>query len=248
MHIKIITKKDIDDEFIRQWVQLFSICFNKNQVYAAELYRKKYKHETNVVFSVLEERGALTACYSGIILDGVGGKVFLSMDTMTLKTIKHGTTKVALPLYEFLTQIGVLAVVGFPNSQIVKIREKFLGWQLVGQLHVYIGILIKPKNRNIRNPDLWQLNRKNEGFYNDNYSTFANLYCKNKRYKTKWYKPYIALETVKPGPFFLKMPNFLGLNKRFGYRILNDLNTEWTTEGLLRKCAEELDVECIDVP
>ena len=249
MNVKIIRAADIDDEFIQNWARLFSIAFNKNRLQAEELFRKKYEHEKNVLFAVLEEKGFLIACYGGVILDGLGGQIFLSMDTMALKTVKHGTTTVAAPLYDFLRSIGVLAVVGFPNPKIIKIRTKFLDWQIAGQLNCYIGIPIRSKFlQKKRNPYLWELKRPKEGFYNRKYTFIANLYSSNKMYAAKWYKPFIALEAEKPGPLFLKLPNFFGFGKQFGFCVLSVQDAARNMENLLHKCATELDVECIDVP
>jgi hypothetical protein len=232
-------------EDIQGWKSLFIECFNKSSEAADAVFRKYIMHPDSVWMCLARKNGKLVACYSGIALKFGHDEIFLVTDTMSNGQISGATVKMARVLYPALSAVKIGAVCGFPNSNIVKIRERKLGWKIIGHLHFYIGIPFLWRlgwlNSNLE--DIWYLHRPKEGFYSKTWMPLS-LVGRGMLYEGGWFAA--TLSSKSPGPFFIKVPKILVAPKNFGYALIRaDIS------GLamrLERASNRLDLNSIDVP
>ncbi len=227
---------------VLQWVSLFCECYKVDSGIAMsvfEKYRINYPR-----FCALINGGKMVACYSGLSLHFRGKTVFLSTDTMSDGSVGFATVKLARYLYGKLREDGVVAVCGYPNENIRMIRQRRLGWVMVGQLNCYIGVpFLWRRGRNECSSDLWIVNRTASGFFTWKTTVFVPL-CRSQEYSSS-VALRIALSAYRPGRFFIRVPSVFVKPKQFGYKMLSD---DPVDEDAIRSCLPRLDMDTIDVP
>lgn len=231
------------------WHELFLSCFKKDEASAASVFEKYMLHPADSVFCFGLVDGQIVACYAGIVLT-MGDddtNIFLATDTMSSGLLKNATVKLGKHLYSYLRNNDVKVVCGFPNENIIKIREKKLGWKMVGKLNPYFGIpLIWRFLRNSNNElQPWCLTRPSNGYYVKNYPGIR-LLGRSGLYGGKWLSLVFTLASKSPGHFFVKVPTFLLQPKIFGYVLLDESDTD--TRTMVEKAVNYLDLNTIDVP
>lgn len=248
----IVVKKGLANitEFERQqWITLFKSCFSKTDEQAVSVFKKYEIHYDSCWFCMAFVEDKLVACYSGIVLPINNFDIFLSTDTMSNGVIRNATVKLARPLYEDLKGSGVRAVCGFPNKNILSIREKRLGWTIVGEIYYYVGI-----------PFLWRLfriadaaHKKYQWFLNRPLVgcfarpvRFLSILGRYKVYGSRISFLVLACGSKKPGIFFIRIPSFLIQPKKFGYVMLGNVCIE--DKAIIEQSVDFLDMNSIDVP
>ena len=229
-----------------QWLALFSDCFKCNKQVALSAFEKYRLHGENSVFCIGLLDDVIVACYSGIILSVGARRIFLSTDTMSNGLLNNATVKLGRYLYQYLVECGVILVCGFPNENVRKIREKKLGWKIIGKVNAYIGIPFFWRFfRRLNNCPIWMLERPSSGYFTK-VRPLVSLLGRTCIYGKNLISLKFTLTAFSPGVFFIKVPNFLVSPKLFGYVLLIDSDVEalpW-----ILKCAANLDLNCIDVP
>ena len=227
---------------VLQWVSLFCECYKVDRKIALSVF-EKYRIN-NARFCALMNDGKMVACYSGLNLSFKGKNIFLSTDTMSDGSVDFATVKLAKYLYAKLREDGVIAVCGYPNENIRTIRQRGLGWVMVGQLKCYIGVpFLWRWGRNECSPDLWIVNRSASGFFTWSTRLFVPL-CRSQEHSSS-FALRIALSAYRPGSFFIRVPSVFVKPKQFGYKMLSD---DPLDEGAIRSCLARLDMDTIDVP
>ena len=156
MTYKVYIKKftEMLDADIQQWELLFSECFGTNRYNSKKIWEIKYKNNSGFL-GLLKIGDKLHASYS-VILDKFDRPIGLSVDTMSDGIVQHATSKICAELYPFLKLNNINFLLGFPNDNIFKIREKYLGWKLGGDLYFKIKF---GKLRSNRQRSSFELNR-----------------------------------------------------------------------------------------
>jgi hypothetical protein len=230
---------------VQAWQQLFAQCFKKSPLDAEFVFRKYELHAEKVWMCLARKDGRLAACYSGIALPFGTDKVLLATDTMSNGEISGATVKMAKTLYPALANAGINAVCGYPNGNIIRIRERKLGWKMVGQLHLYVGMPflwrfgLKPATV----PALWDLSRPPRGFFS---ATKAPLTLLGRQGPYKGGLFTATLASARPGPFFFRIPARLVAPKNFGFALTRPDAGELAHR--LEIAAGHLDLNTIDVP
>ncbi len=234
---------DYDENLTEQWSFLFQKSFGVSRETSLRVFEKYKLNDSRICY--LTHNGVMVASYCGLKLNCDSLSVFISTDTMSDGTISGASVRLARIMYRALASEGVVVVVGYPNENIRKLREKALGWTLVGGLNLYVGIpLLWPFKRNLIPPDyLWKIKRPPGGFFVI-YPFLVKLLCRDCLYGTKL-GLLITLSSKKPGMFFLKIPNVIFKKRRFGYLFLcEDVNIH---SKFLKKI-QYLDVDTADIP
>jgi len=230
------------DDFISEWVRLFCECYKVRRDIANSVFQKYQINSAR--FCALVSSGKMIACYSGVRLTLKGKAIFLSTDTMSDGSVGFATVKLAKILYEKLKNEGVIAVCGYPNENIRMIRQRRLGWAMIGELNCYVGIpFLWRYARTECSSDLWIVKRPTSGFFTWKKTVFLPL-CRSKEHPSK-IAPRIALSAYRPGLFFIRVPSVLVKPKQFGYKMLSD---DLVDVELIRSCLPWLDMDTIDVP
>jgi hypothetical protein len=239
---RIVCGDEITPEFEKDWTELFARAY-KSTVNKGQLILRKYKLNDSK-FCVLYVDNKMVASYSGLELPFSGARIFVSTDTMSDGTIRGATVVMANHLYEELTRDDVLAVCGFPNDNIRKLREKRLGWVIDGKLFLWIGVPIFWRIlRFTANKKLWKIRRPERGFFRKKIFGL-NLLGRDGLYSSS---PGICftLSAKRPGFFFVRIPSRFFPSRTFGYRFLtNDSDFRAKFLGAINN----LDVDTIDVP
>lgn len=241
--MEILTNSDLSEEFENEWAYLFSVCFLKTDEIARSVFKKYHKHEAR--FCIMREEGRLCACYSGLLVNFSGYKVFISTDTMSDGTRRGASVILGEKLYEYLKECQVEVVCGYPNSRIRGLRELKLHWNIHGGLYLFFGIpfLWRFLRKSGGGPSLWRLNRPKSGFFGAIIPGFRplgrlGLYGSGAGV-------VFTLSAKSPGAFFIKVPRIFRLDKVFGYRFLRE-SPEF--EEIFLMALERLDIDTIDVP
>jgi hypothetical protein len=230
------------EEFAVEWIRLFCECYKVSDKIANSVFQKYRINSPK--FCALMNGGKMVACYSGIILSLKGKTIFLSTDTMSDGSVGFATVKLGKCLYEKLKGDGVIAVCGYPNEKIRMIRQRRLGWVMIGQLNCYIGIpFLWRYGQTECSSDLWVINRPISGFFTWSKTVFVPL-SRSKKYPSR-IAPRIALSAYRPGLFFIRVPTVLVKPKYFGYKMLSD---DLVDVNLIKSCLPWLDMDTIDVP
>lgn len=241
--LSFLTDSDID-----KWLALFAICFKTSPEKAAVVFEKYKLHNDDAWFCLGYSGDNLVACYSGIERRVRGDRIFLSTDTMSSGVMKNATVKLGLYLYERLRESGVIAVCGFPNDKIIRIREKKLGWKMVGHLRIYVAPLVLWRWRKQRPVDIpqWEIERPASGFYGKPLP-FTQVLGRYFLYRLNLWRPLVlTAATFRPGPFFIELPHKLVEPKPFGFRILSPDGAK--VEAIIMEMVKHLDIQSIDVP
>ena len=147
-------------------------------------------------------------------------------------------------LYEQLYQSGFALVLGYPNDNIRKIRQRKLGWTIEGELFAWVGVpLLRSLFTNHVDNELWKVRRPNSGFFGAKYPLLKLL--GRTRHYGPWFGIPFTLAATRPGFFFFKVPELLVRKKTFGFRALGDCGD---VEQSLRVSLSQLDLETIDLP
>ena len=242
--LELYAGSDFPSSFRSEWEELFASCYGRGLREASHVFAKYTLNKSR--FCAMYCAGKLVGCYSGLELDWGSRRVFLSTDTMSDGTIRSASQKMGSHLYEHLTEAGVAAVVGYPNDNIRRIREKKLGWQMDGLLHLWVGIPIVAslcKFKAIRGVSLWRVARPDSGFFGAGFKPLR-LDITDEYFGLRFGIP-IALATQSPGGAYVKVPSSLVKPKTFGYRVLNE---DGSTKADLLKAIESLDAATIDLP
>jgi hypothetical protein len=240
--IEYISGHEIDKAFEEEWSSLFSRCY-KSSINKASLLFRKYKLNDSR-FCILRYQGDIVACYSGIKLSFNNSYIFLSTDTMSDGTVSGASVILGKHIYNILVNEGVFAVCGFPNEQIRKIRQKRLGWTILGALDLYISLPFFNKFfRSKKSNNLWRIVRPDNGFFSQKYP-YLNLLGRDGLY-SNGLGLIVTLSAYKPGLFFFRIPKFLVSPKIFGYKLLK--NDEQAL-SLMNSSALNLDLDTIDIP
>lgn len=251
MVIEIVGYDEWRHRFFLQWLNLFRTCF-RVPAYSkkADLVSEKYAlHSENSRFALLCIGDRLVASYSGICLKFDSFKLFLSVDTMSNGEVRHSTVLLANAFYPFLQDEGIAAVIGYPNDRIIGLREKYLNWTFCGKLCTYLslpGLDTFYKKFESSSP-VWSLARTKRVWWGES-KRFCRLRSGVGVSPGSSILPIVTMSSVKPGPLYLKIPSFLGFDKRFGYRILISNQFATDLEDKLRLAAGKMSLECIDIP
>lgn len=243
--IEVLKSVNLSQEFEAEWVKLFARCFLKSANEGRKIFQKYRCNEAR--FCVLRKDGQLCASYSGLILDYLGHKIFLSTDTMSDGTQRGGSILLGEHIYAELKKENVSVICGYPNAEIIGLREAKLGWTIRGGMSLYIGVPVlwrlwrRHSNASIK--ALWHIKRPKSGFFGKIRFGFRPLG------RTKLYGNGAAvvftLAAKLPGAFFIKAPEALVHRKTFGYRFLNEAPE---FRQFFIDSITELDLETIDVP
>jgi hypothetical protein len=235
---------------IQQWMSLFATCFECDETKAATVFDKYRLHKDDAWFCLGYSGTNLVACYSGIERQVGEHKVFLSTDTMSSGEIKNATAKLGTLLYGHLKECGVMAVCGFPNDKIVRIRERNLGWTMIGQLRLYAApsLLWRWRWRASRLGQVlqWGLSRPPNGFFGKPLPLTQVLGRQDLYRRAPWLPLVLTAATRRPGPFFVELPHRLVPPKIFGFRALSADVVQ--VDKLMAEMAQHLDIQSIDVP
>jgi hypothetical protein len=227
------------------WKSLFIECFKKTPQEAASIFRKYELQPEQVWMCMAFKDGQLVACYSGVALAFGSEQVLLATDTMSNGQIAGATVKMAQMLYPALAAAGVSAVCGYPNGNIIKLRERKLGWKMVGQMHLYIGVpvLWRLGQRSPASRALWNLRRPDTGFFAPTRLPLTLLG------RDGPYRGGVLIATLAsraPGPGFIRVPSSLVAPKNFGFVLTSEGTSQ--TAWQLEQAARDLDLNTIDVP
>jgi hypothetical protein len=239
--------ENLTEELFSNWIQLFCHCFKSDRKQALAVFEKYRIHGNKSVFCFGMIQDKAVACYSGIIL-GLGEKtIFLSTDTMSNGEMKSATVRLGTYIYTYLIKMGVQAVCGYPNQNIIRIRERKLGWKMIGTIYPYVGLplLWRFLLNNDSNIPLWLINRPANGFFSKR-KYCLSIFGRNGIYDNGFFTLLFAMSAKKPGVFFLRIPSFLIKPKIFGYVLLSDEFT--SVEVMIKNAALNLDLNTIDVP
>lgn len=242
--IHIVRRNSYSNELIAQWTGLFQRCFGGTEDNATRVFQKYLLNDSSICYSVKD--GTLVAAYCGLRLSHEDSSVFLSTDTMSDGTQKGSSVILGKRLYKSLAEEGILAVCGYPNKNIRRIREKGLGWTLSGHLYLYVGIPFlwrffrKPANRH----GVWKLVRPTGGWFTRKPPPLVNLLGSDGLYSSN---PglVITLSAYRPGTFFIKVPSFLFEPRTFGYKCLTEQTEK--NNAFLEKI-KFLNIDTIDIP
>jgi hypothetical protein len=240
--------KSLSYEEVLQWQRLFVSCFGSNEAKAAAIFEKYRLHADDAWFCLGYHGTDLVACYAGILRKVGGDTIFISTDTMSNGVIKGATQKLGALLYERLKAEGVMAVCGFPNKNIVAIRERKLGWRMIGALHIYVAPAVLWRWRFKANPKAqqWEITRPASGFFGTPLP-LTQILGRSLLYKRGWYLPLVMTASARrPGPFYLEIPHKLVQPKVFGFVALNGQAAY--VERRMSCLAVDLDIQSIDVP
>ena len=231
-----------------QWLKLFQECYRKGRDAAEAIFRKYEMHGQDAWFCIAIQDDCIVACYSGVILPFGSSRIFLATDTMSNGQLRNATVKLAEVLYGHLKEAGVDAVCGFPNGNIIRIRERRLGWKITGQLNAYIGVPLLwrlGRRPQTGDPTLWDLARPKEGFFARR-RIFIRLLGRHGLYSGTTCSAVLTLSAQSPGPFFIRIPQAFAAPKMFGWVLTNQGNTELAAS--LQAASGKLDLNTIDVP
>jgi hypothetical protein len=240
--VKIFYGEEITSDFSDEWILLFARSYGASQEKAELIFRKYRLNKPR--FCVLYVNERMVAAYSGLELTFGNSKIFLSTDTMSDGTKKGASVLLANHLYEQLFLEDFLAVCGFPNDKIRKLRQKRLGWVISGNLFLWLGVPFFWKFLySEARTSLWSVVRPKDGFFGKNIWGI-NLLGRDKLL-TKKFGLVMSLSSQRPGFFFLRIPNTLFSPRTFGYRFLNGSQVE---KDLFLEVLDTLDLETIDIP
>jgi hypothetical protein len=230
------------NEVMLQWVDLFCKSYKVGSKIAISVFQKYRINDPR--FCALINNGRMVACYSGLNLKFRGKSIFVSTDTMSDGSVAFATVILAKYLYGKLIEDGVIAVCGYPNENIRVIRQRALGWVIVGQLDCYIGVPFLWKHGlNDCSSDIWIVKRPASGFFTWGTKVVVPL-CRSQEYSSS-YALRIALSAFRPGRFFIRVPSIFVKPKQFGYKMLS---YDPRDEDAIRSCLPRLDMDTIDVP
>lgn len=240
--LRIIKDSRWPTEFQNEWIRLFARCYMVSEQKALSVMEKYELNDSWCCAMYAEDK--LVGCYSGLVLEWQERKIFLSTDTMSDGSIRGGTSKMAGLLYEKLSQSGFALVLGYPNDNIRKIRQRKLGWTIEGELFAWVGVpLLRFLFTNQVDNGLWKVRRPNSGFFGAKYPLLKLL--GRTRFYGPWFGVPFTLAATSPGLFYFKVPEFLVRRKTFGFRALGDCRD---AEEILRARLSQLDLETIDLP
>ncbi|RDS88069.1 glycosyltransferase family 2 protein [Pseudomonas fluorescens] len=242
--IHIVKRDDLNHTFTTLWSRLFQRCFGGTEKNAVYVFQKYLLNDSRICYSIKD--GIMVAAYCGLKLRHEDAYVFLSTDTMSDGTQKGSSIILGKRLYKFLIEDNIEIVCGYPNKNIRKIREKGLGWTLNGHLYLYIGIpflwrLFRNSNKNVL---LWKATRPEGGWFTREKPLFVNLLGPEGLYSAN-VGAVITLSAYRPGPFFIKVPDFLFEPRNFGYKLLTENAAK--NNVFLKKIAH-LNLDTIDIP
>lgn len=240
--LEIVQGHELSPDFEAEWAALFARCYRTNEEKGRILLRK-YKLNKSL-FCVLYVDGVMAASYSGLIASFADTEVFLSTDTMSSGMRRGASIVMGEHLYKHLTQRGILAVCGYPNEKIRKLRQERLKWTLKGTLFLWVGIpLLWRIGRHRPSKNLWKIERPAGGYFGHN---IPGLTLVRRDIPVNVSLGFsLALSSCRPGPFFIRVPTFLFAPRTFGYRFLSGTNDQ---QSAFIKCIAELDLETIDLP
>ena len=203
--LKIIKESSWPAEFQKEWVRLFARCYLVSERKALSVMEKYELNDSWCCAMYAEEN--LVGCYSGLVLEWQDRKIFLSTDTMSDGSIRGGTAKMAGLLYEQLYQSGFALVLGYPNDNIRKIRQRKLGWTIEGELFAWVGVpLLRSLFTNHVDNELWKVRRPNSGFFGAKYPLLKLL--GRTRHYGPWFGIPFTLAATRPGFFFLRSQSY----------------------------------------
>lgn len=240
--LEIIIGEEMTPAFEDEWVELFTHAFH-SRAEKGRLLLRKYKLNKSL-FCVLYANDKMVGSYSGLELPFAGTSIFLSTDTMSDGTRPGASVLMAKHLYEKLTKDGVLAVCGYPNDKIRKLRHKRLDWIIDGKLFLWVGLpIIWPFGRLEPPQNIWKVNRPESGFFGP-IVLGIKLVGRDGLFQRR-IGFAVAMASQRPGPFFFRVPNMIFRPRTFGYRFLN-LSIEHREAFL--SALKSLDLDTIDLP
>ena len=242
--IHIAGRSDFNDAFTSQWTRLFQRCFGGSESNATLVFQKYLLNESRICYSIKD--GTMVAAYCGLKLSHEGSAVFLSTDTMSDGTQKGSSIILGKRLYKSFADDDIDVVCGYPNKNILRIREKGLGWTLDGNLFLYVGIPFFWRffRQSIKEDGLWKAVRPTGGWFTRKKPLLINLLGPDGLYSSN-IGLVITLSAYRPGPFFIKIPGFLFEPRSFGYKCLTE-DVERNT--LFLKKIKRLNLDTIDIP
>ena len=238
----ILRGEEITPTFESDWVALFARAYQSTEDKGKLLIRKYKLNRSRLC--LLYADGRMVGSYSGLELPFAGTRVFLSTDTMSDGTRRGASVIMGNHLYEELEREGFVAVCGYPNDKIRKLREKRLLWIIDGELALWVGLpaLWRFGRRDPEN-DLWRLQRPEGGFFGRPILGMNLLGRKGLLRRGPGFA--VTLASRSPGPFFVRVPSRLFSPRTFGYRFL--AATPEQCEVFL-DAVQRLDLETIDIP
>ncbi len=227
------------------WKALFRRCFGATERQAEAVFQKYRLAGEAARFAFLISDGEPVACYSGIVCSVGGSRLFLSTDTMSDGTVPKSSVTLGQSLYNNLAAEGVGAVCGFPNKNIEHLRRKYLGWEMHGAIHAFVGLpllwrfgLRKPRR------DVLSIPRPSRGFFKD-VPGFLRAWSQLRDYDGWLICVRFTLAAERPSPFWIRVPHALVPPKSFGFKILDENSV---SRGTMLGISLGLSFDSIDVP
>jgi hypothetical protein len=228
------------------WLRLFEKSFRRNSADSNRSFLKYENHPSDCFFCIALDGEQIVASYSGIAFRVSGIRVFLSTDTMSNGEIKSATETLGKKLYEYLAKNDVDVVCGFPNEKGF-FGHKRLGWKFEGGLRSYIGIPLIWRASLVTDDrsDVWCLKRPENGVFLEKPS-WLTVYGREGLYHGWFCSIVFTLSAKPPGRWFVRVPDKLIPNKRFGFMVLcRDKNQ---VEVFIKSIIDKMDINAIDVP
>jgi hypothetical protein len=241
-HLEIVRGEEMSAAFEDDWVNLFARAYQSN-VEKGRLLLRKYKiNKSRLCVLYVDER--MVGSYSGLELTFANKFIFLSTDTMSDGTRRGASVEMGKYLYEQLTKDGFLAVCGYPNDNIRKLRQKRLEWIIDGKVFLWVGVpFFWGIGRNKPVHDLWRVNRPKNGFFGPALRGI-NLVGRDGLFQSGLGFA-CTIASQRPSPFFFRVPAMIFEPRTFGYRFLIKSNEH---QEIFLSVLTKLDLETIDIP
>ena len=213
IRLEIKTFSEFTRTDMASWVAACNIAYNFNSGQKVLLKYSNAPLET--YFCLLYQNEELKASYSGFNFNFRGLKGFLSTDTFSL--FPRGTTIMGEHLYAFLKDCEFDVVCGWPNKQIERLRQKFLGWQYIDRKNVYFVYPKISKNSTVLS-DVGPFSRSHGQFFSRR--DFGLFYAIDNRTTISCmkYRGFgISMGNLNKNFVHIQIPNY---SKLFGYRPL----------------------------
>ena len=242
--LKIIQPIEFDSDLELAWRALFGKIFGLRLDDCERIFEKYLLNDSYACLMFVQSE--LVASYSGLVLPFCGKSIFLSTDTMSDGTFKGASVVCGKHLYEFLGEKGVVAVCGFPNKNIIRLRERKLGWTMKGCIDLHFGVPFFWRffRSSASHSIGWRVNKPCRGHFR-NLSAFVGWMSDDRA--SSRFGLVMTMSSAKPGIFFFKVPSTFYSSKKFGYRLIDEnIDPEWFAQ--FEKAIDCMNANSIDVP